>query len=71
MQIRWFSCGLTELFNSALFYGAYSLFQIHPVYVTFNVDRFTIVTAKDAAPQKSWYTKPICYTQSVKIKRHR
>jgi hypothetical protein len=38
---------------SALFYGAYSLFQIHPVYVTFNVDRFTIVTAKDAEPQKA------------------
>ena len=38
---------------SALFYGAYSLFQIHPVYVTFNVDRFTIVTAKDAEPEKA------------------
>ena len=38
---------------SALFYGVYSLFQIHPVYVAFNVDRFTIVTAKDAEPQKA------------------
>jgi len=38
---------------SALMYGAYSLFQIHPVYVTFNVDRFTIVTAKDAEPEKA------------------
>jgi len=38
---------------SALLYGAYSLFQIHPVYVTFNVDRFTIVTAKDAEPEKA------------------
>lgn len=38
---------------SALLYGAYSLFQIHPVYVAFNVDRFTIVTAKDAEPEKA------------------
>lgn len=37
----------------ALSYGAYSLFQVHPVYVTFNVDRFTIVTAKDAEPEKA------------------
>jgi len=38
---------------SALLYGAYSLFQIHPLYVAFNVDRFTIVTAKDAEPKKA------------------
>ncbi len=38
---------------SALLYGAYSLYQIHPVYVAFNVDRFTIVTAKDAEPEKA------------------
>ena len=38
---------------SALFYGAYSLFQIHPVYITFNVDRFSVVTAKDAEPSKA------------------
>ncbi len=37
----------------ALSYGAYSLFQVHPVYITFNVDRFTIVTAKDAEPEKA------------------
>ncbi len=38
---------------SALAYGAFALFQIHPVYVAFNVDRFTIVTAKDAEPNKA------------------
>ena len=38
---------------SAVLYGAFSLFQIHPVYVTFNIDRFTIVTAKDAEPEKA------------------
>ena len=40
---------------SALIYGAYSLFQVHPVYITFNVDRFTIVSAKDAEPEKAKY----------------
>jgi len=38
---------------SALTYGAFALFQIHPVYVTFSVDRFTLVTAKDAEPKKA------------------
>jgi len=37
----------------ALVYGAYSLFQVHPVYITFNIDRFTIVSAKDAEPEKA------------------
>jgi len=36
----------------ALAYGAFALFQVHPVFVSFNVDRFTIVTAKDAEPEK-------------------
>lgn len=38
---------------SALIYGVYALYQIHPVYITFNVDRFTLVTAKDAEPEKA------------------
>ena len=37
----------------ALLYGAYSLYQVHPVYITFNVDRFTIISAKDAEPEKA------------------
>lgn len=40
---------------AALIYGAHALYQIHPVYVTFNVDRFTIVTARDSAPEKAKY----------------
>ncbi|WP_299874338.1 TfpX/TfpZ family type IV pilin accessory protein [uncultured Cocleimonas sp.] len=38
---------------AALVYGGYSLFQVHPVYITFNVDRFTVVSAKDAEPEKA------------------
>ena len=40
---------------SALVYGAYALYQVHPVYITFNIDRFTIVSAKDAEPEKAQY----------------
>lgn len=40
---------------SALTYGVYALYQVHPVFVTFNVDRFTIVSARDAEPEKSKY----------------
>ena len=36
---------------TALIYGAYSLYLIHPVYVTFNIDRFTLVSAKNAEPE--------------------
>ncbi|MCF6191246.1 MAG: hypothetical protein L3J51_12275 [Cocleimonas sp.] len=38
---------------SALTYGAYALYEVHPVYVTFNIDRFTLVSAKDAEPEKA------------------
>ena len=40
---------------SALVYGAYALYQVHPVYITFNIDRFTIISAKDASPEKARY----------------
>ena len=40
---------------SALIYGAYALYQVHPVYITFNVDRFTLVSARDAEPEKAKY----------------
>jgi hypothetical protein len=39
----------------ALTYGVYALYQIHPVYITFTIDRFTIVNARDAEPKKSKY----------------
>ena len=38
---------------TALIYGAYALYQVHPVYITFNVDRFTIVNARDATPERA------------------
>lgn len=37
----------------ALLYGATTIFQGHPVYVTFAVDRFNLVIAKDLNPEKS------------------
>jgi len=37
----------------ALSYGAYALYQIHPVYITFNIDRFSIINAVDAEPEKA------------------
>lgn len=39
----------------ALGYGLYTLFQVHPVYITFNKDRFTVVRAMDAKPEKAKY----------------
>jgi hypothetical protein len=39
----------------AFVYGAYAFYQAHPVYVTFNVDRFTLVSARDASPEKVQY----------------
>ncbi len=39
----------------ALLYGSYALYQIHPLYVTFNVDRFTMISARDAEPEKALY----------------
>lgn len=40
---------------SALAYGLFTLYQAHPVYITFNVDRFTLVRAIDAQPEKTLY----------------
>lgn len=39
----------------AFIYGAYAFYQAHPVYITFNVDRFTLVSARDASPEKAQY----------------
>lgn len=41
----------------ALLYGAFALYQVHPVYVTFNIDRFTLVSARDAEPEKAKYNE--------------
>lgn len=42
---------------SALGYGVYTLFKGHPVYITFNQDRFTLVQARDAKPEKAKYNE--------------
>ncbi len=39
--------------TSALVYGLFALYQAHPVFVTFNIDRFTLVTAVDAKPENA------------------
>lgn len=38
---------------SALLFGVHNLYQVHPLYVTFNVDRFTTVPATEARPNKA------------------
>jgi len=42
---------------SALGYGVYTLFEGHPVYITFNQDRFTLVQASDAKPEEAKYSE--------------
>ncbi|HIO96548.1 MAG TPA: hypothetical protein EYG71_01310 [Leucothrix sp.] len=37
----------------ALAYGLFTLYQAHPVYIAFNVDRFTLVSAMDAKPEEA------------------
>jgi len=39
----------------ALFYGVYTLFLIHPLYITFHGNAFNIVIAKQANPKESKY----------------
>ena len=38
---------------SALAYGLFTLYQAHPVYIAFNVDRFTLIRAVDAKPNEA------------------
>ncbi len=40
---------------SALVYGLFTLYQAHPVFIVFNVDRFTLIKALDAQPEKTHY----------------
>lgn len=35
---------------SMFIYGAYTVYIAHPVYITFTIDRFTLVSARDASP---------------------
>ena len=38
---------------SAFFYGAYTVYQAHPVYITHTIDRFSLVSARDANPERA------------------
>lgn len=40
---------------AALGYGMYTIYQGHPVYITYTVDRFTLVTAQEAKPETAKY----------------
>ena len=42
---------------SALMFGVYNLYKVHPLYITFNVDRFTLVSAMDARPENALHTE--------------
>ncbi len=49
-----FDLGVVAIIQIAAFsYGIFSLYQVHPVYIAFNVDRFTLVRAIDAKPEKA------------------
>lgn len=37
----------------ALVYGLFTLYQAHPVYIAFNIDRFTLVSAIEAKPENA------------------
>lgn len=39
----------------AFSYGAYTVYQAHPVYITYTVDRFSLVSARDANPEDAVY----------------
>ncbi|MGV6809450.1 MAG: TfpX/TfpZ family type IV pilin accessory protein [bacterium] len=50
----WFDLTFIALLQASAFaYGAYTIYQGHPVYITFNADRFTLVSARDATPEKA------------------
>lgn len=45
--------GLVQL--AALGYGMHTIYQGHPVYAVFTVDRFTLITAQEAKPDQARY----------------
>jgi hypothetical protein len=47
---------LAAIQTTALLFGMYSIYQKHPVYAVFTIDRFTLVNAKYAEPEKTRHT---------------
>lgn len=65
---------------SMFIFGVYTVYTAHPVYITFTVDRFTLVSARDASPEKakfeeykiSKYSKAVyAYVESPKSRKAR
>ncbi len=65
---------------SMFVYGAYTVYIAHPVYLTFTVDRFTLVSARDARPESAKfdeykipkYSKAVyAYVESPKTTKER
>lgn len=52
---------------SMFIFGAYTVYIAHPVYLTFTIDRFTLVSARDASPQKAKFEEYIIpkYSKAV------
>ena len=49
-----FDLAIIALFQlSALSYGTYTLFETHPLYLTFNGGSFNLISAKDVQPKKA------------------
>lgn len=40
---------------TALGYGIYTIYQGHPVYTVYAIDRFTLITAQEAQPERALY----------------
>ena len=43
---------LAVIQSSALIFGMYSIYQKHPIYAVFTIDRFTLINANSAEPKK-------------------
>ena len=48
---------LAAIQTSALIFGMYSIYQKHPVYAVFTVDRFTLINAIYAEPEKTVHSE--------------
>ncbi len=48
---------LAAIQTTALLFGMYSIYQKHPVYAVFTIDRFTLINAKYAEPEKTRHSE--------------
>lgn len=52
-SLRFDLSAILALQFSMFIFGMYTVYAAHPVYITFNIDRFTLVPARDATPDKA------------------